>query len=207
MRHRFKQLVDYAFNKEHMTVRTVQFTKLSAFLNAILAIGKIGLGAYSLALFVCVNGLYNVGIALAKHTAVQGDSEHEQRKHYLRIGVIILVASLVYMVYCVDMVIGERGSFSYDLITALAIATFTFTEIGVAVYGMLKSQEIKNLRLQATKRINLVTALISLVLTQSALLGMSGTENAVKYCGWAGLVFGGVSAIIGISMIIRMKLK
>jgi hypothetical protein len=195
-------LFDYTFGKEHMTVRTIQSAKVSAILNAILALGKIALGIYSLSLFVCISGLYNIGIALAKHTTVKTHNEEEPHKSYKRIGFIILAASVIYMVYCANMAIRGKANVTYDLITALTIATFTFTEIGFAAYGIGAARKSKNLTIIAAKRINLVTALISLVLTQSALLGMSGTENAAKYCGWTGLIFGAVSAVIGLHMVI-----
>jgi divalent metal cation (Fe/Co/Zn/Cd) transporter len=188
-----------------MTARTIRYAKLSMLLNAVLAIGKIGVGVYSLSIFVCVNGFYNVGIALAKHTAVKGHSESEQRGHYARVGWIILVTSAVYMVYCANMAIRGRANVTYDMITSLAISTFSFAEIGAAIYGVAAARKMKSLAISAAKRVSLVTALISLVLTQSALLGLTETENVVQYCGWTGLIVGGVSAIIGLSMIVRMR--
>jgi hypothetical protein len=105
------------------------------------------------------------------------------------------------------MAIRGKANVTYDLVTALAIATFTFTEISVSVYGISTARKAKNLTLMAAKRINLVTALISLVLTQSALLGIEGTPNAARYCGWTGLIFGGISAIIGLHMVITQGAK
>jgi hypothetical protein len=210
MKQQFKQLVDYAWGKEHMTARTIRSTRLSSILNAVLALGKIGLGIYSLSLFVCVSGLYNVGIAFAKHTTVQNRDTEQQHKNYKRIGIIILVTSVVYMIYCANMAIRGKANVTYDLITALTIATFTFTEIGLAAYGMGAARKSKNLTIMAAKRINLVTALISLVLTESALLGLESTPNAANYCGWTGLIAGTVSVVVGLHMVItqgRQKSK
>jgi hypothetical protein len=52
---------------------------------------------------------------------------------------------------------------------------------------------------------NLAASLISIVLTQSALLEISNVENTARYCGYTGLIFGGLSAAIGIRMAFRMK--
>jgi len=202
---RLKTLAGYAFGEKYFTARTINFAKLSMLINAIIAIGKIGIGIYSLSLFICVNGFYNVGIMLAKHIAVKGSNEQEQRKYYRYVGLIILVTSTLYMAYCANMAIRGKANVSYDLITALTIATFTFVELGIAVYGISTARKNNDLVLEAIKRTNFVTARISLVLTQAALLGMSEVENAARYCGWTGLLFGGMAVMSGIHMIVYTK--
>jgi hypothetical protein len=205
MRERIKTLMDYAFDRQYMTARAVRLAKLSMPINAAIALGKIGVGVYSLSLFVCVSGFYNIGIGLAKHIMVKGHSEKEQRRHYERVGWVMSASSVTYLIYCAHLAVSGEANVEYDLITSLAIATFTFTEIGFAVYGVLAVRKTKDLTLAAAKRINLVTALISIVLTESALLGMSEVENAARYCGWTGLIFGAVSAAIGLLMIIEVR--
>lgn len=197
----------YAFGKQYMAIRTVKLAKLSMLLNAFIALGKIGVGIYSFSLFLCVGGFYNIGIGLAKYIMVKSHNETEQRRHYKWVGIIILVASAVYMVYCGNMAVQNKANISYSLITGITIATFTFTEIGMAAYGIWAAKKMKNLTLSAAKKINLVTALVSVVLTQSALLGLSGVENAARYCGWVGLLFGGISAIVGLLMILEVRRK
>jgi divalent metal cation (Fe/Co/Zn/Cd) transporter len=205
VKYRLKKLALYAFSNEHMATRTVNFAKMSMLINAIIALGKIGIGVYSLSLFICVNGFYNVGIMLAKYIAVKGSNEQEQRKYYKYVGLIIFVASALYMVYCANMAINGKANVNFDLITALIIATFTFVEIGIAFYGIFKARKINNLSLEAIKRTTFVTARISLVLTQAALLGISEIENAARYCGWTGLFFGGMAVISGLHMIAYSK--
>jgi len=201
VKNRVKTLIDHAFHKQYMTVRAVNLAKLSMLVNAVLALGKIGMGVYSLSLFLCINGFYNIGIAAAKRITVKSHGEQDRRKHYKAVGRIILVTSLVYIVYCANMAIRGKANVSYDTITSIAIAVFTFTEIGTAVRGLLTTRKTDDLTLAAAKRVNFVTALISLVLTQSALLGLDHIANAARYCGWTGVVLGGVSAIVGLLML------
>jgi divalent metal cation (Fe/Co/Zn/Cd) transporter len=200
-----KQLANYAFAKEHLTARTVRFTQLSAILNACFAIGKIAIGIFSFSFFVCINGFYNVGIALAKHTATRGRFEDLTVKDYRRVGWIILVTSALYLFYCLNLVIFGKKMAVYDLYTTLAIATISFVEIGVGIYGTLKSRKSKSLTVMAAKRISLVTALISLVLTESALLGLEKTSEVARNCGFTGLIFSGVSLLIGLQMILSKR--
>jgi len=51
------------------------------------------------------------------------------------------------------------------------------------------------------RRVNLVTALNTLTLTQSALMGLSESAEVVsRSCGVTGIIFGAVSAVIGLRM-------
>lgn len=52
---------------------------------------------------------------------------------------------------------------------------------------------------------NLASALISLVLTQTALLSLSEGNHSF-YNGLCGIIFGSLAACVGLSMIIRMRL-
>ena len=59
--------------------------------------------------------------------------------------------------------------------------------------------------LEAIKMTNLASALISIVLTQTALLSLSEGDHSF-YNGLCGIIFGSLAACVGIFMIIRMRL-
>jgi len=201
---RFKRVVKYAFGHEYRTARALRFAALSSVTNAVIAAGKIALGLYTLSLFVCVNGLYNAGVALAKFfssSSVNGRDERARRANYRRAGLLILASSAAYMAYCARMALHGDAAMVYDTTTALAIATFTFAAIGVAARGAVLDQGSRNLTLMAARRVNLVTALNTLTLTQSALMGLSESAEVVaRSCGVTGIIFGAVSAVIGLRM-------
>jgi hypothetical protein len=207
MKRRVTELSKYILGREYLTERSVQMTRLSRVVNAALALGKIGLGIYSLSLLLCVNGFYNVGIAVAKHIVVKDADERGQLQVYGRVGVTIVLTSALYLAYALNMALYDKGTMHYDLIVSLTIATFTFIEIAIAVQGVIVARQVKNLKVEAIKRTNLVCSLISLVLTESALLSLENVENAAQYCGWTGLIFGGISVAIGVQMIIRARHK
>jgi hypothetical protein len=185
--------------------RSVRFTKISRLTNAVIALLKIGMGIYSLSLFICVSGLYNVGIMTTKHFAVKGVKEREQFHAYGRVGFAIMVTSLLYILYALNMAIGGKSNMQFDLTVSLAIAALSFAEIAIAVCGIVKVRRVKNLAIEAIKRTNLVCSLISLVLTQFVLLSLTETENAARYCGYTGLIIGAVSAVIGVQMMWRAR--
>uniref|UniRef100_UPI00403F76F6 cation transporter n=1 Tax=Paenibacillus sp. FSL E2-0201 TaxID=2954726 RepID=UPI00403F76F6 len=74
-------------------------------------------GLYTASIFLCIYALYNVGLALAKATAVKRhlkgkrppDETHpygygrEGYKSYFRVGVILTTSSIVFIIYCVRL--------------------------------------------------------------------------------------------------------
>jgi hypothetical protein len=60
----------------------------------------------------------------------------------------------------------------YSDIVAIAIAAFTFTEIGVSVHGIVTTRKNREPIMEAVKLTNFSTSLISLVLTEAALMSL-----------------------------------
>jgi len=204
MTYRIKKLKNYLFEKDNLTVRTVRFATLSAIVNAVLALFRIGMGFYIQAPLLCVYGLYHAGIGLAKYTTAQNHTQKEQNKKYKKVGLIVFITCMVYTLYCTKMIVFGIGNISsHNAGMAIIISKFIFVEVGIAIFGVFNTWRIKNLTVLAAKRINLVTALISLVLTVSALLEIRGTPNIARYCGWAGLFVGTVCALIGLHMVFQ----
>jgi hypothetical protein len=151
MKYRIAELSKYVLGREYLTERSVQMTKLSRIVNATLALGKIGIGIYSHSLFPCVNGFYNIGITAAKHIALKDADEHGRLQAYGRVGAAIVFISVLYLAYALNMALRGKSNMQYDIITSLTIATFTFTEIAIAVRGVIAARQIKNLKVEAIK--------------------------------------------------------
>lgn len=130
-------------------------------------------------------------------------SEDKQQTEFFMIaGGILFITSIVYIIYTVRMFVGEK-SMNYSMNIALAIACVTFTEIVVAIRGIVKTRKNKKPIMEAIKLVNLASALISLVLTQTAIMSFSHEGDASFYNGLSGLIFGSIAALIGIYMVIR----
>jgi hypothetical protein len=194
-----------AFGREHLERRSVRMAKLTRLTNAAIALIKIAIGILTLSPLICVSGLYSVGIAAAKHFAVKGVRDGERYRAYRRVGIAITVASALYILYALSLTLRGSANLRYDIVVSLAIATMTFAELAIAVRGIIGARRVKNLAVEAMKRTSLVCSLISLVLTQSALLSLSGVENAARYCGYTGLIFGAACAVIGAQMVWRVR--
>jgi hypothetical protein len=184
--------------------RIARFAKLSVLCNTALALGKIGMGVYSLSVFLCINGLYTLGLALARIISLRGYYKQEEHRAYFYTGITILVSALLYMLYCVKLLTDGQNNIQYTEIVALAIATVTFTEIGIAVHGVITARRSKKPFVEALKLTNFVSSLISLVLTQTAIMSFtySGTGSITFYCGVSGIVFSALSTLTGLGMIL-----
>lgn len=195
---------------------SLYFAKISVPFNGALAIGKFLMGIFSPSFFLCVNALYNLGIAAAKYIALKTHNssqkdllemrpEEYKRKQfffYEVIGYIIMSASALYAVFCISMIIGISSS-HYHKIVALGITVVTFTEIGLAIRGIVITRKDKEPIIEAIKLTNFASSLISLVLTQTAIMSVSYVGDASSYNGFSGIMFGTLAALIGVYMIIR----
>lgn len=92
--------------------------------------------------------------------------------------------------------------------TGIGIATLAFYNITIAIIGIVKAKKDKNLTMETIKLTNLASSLISMSLTQTAILSFTTIEDMFRYNGIGGIFFGILSMIIGIYMIIyTIKVK
>ncbi|MBU3099404.1 cation transporter [Clostridium sp. DSM 17811] len=183
-----------------------------------MAVGKILVGIFSLSFFLCINAFYNIAMGMAKTIFIkeyydgkkEPDEEHpdgygkgEYHCYYLG-GIIVLISSIVYMVYCIRMFV-SGDSVKYSMIVSLAIAVFTFTELGVSIQGAIVTRRDKEPVIEAIKLTNLASSMISLVLTQTAIMSFSYDGDASFYNGMSGMILGSASAILGLYMIIYIQ--
>lgn len=186
------------------------FTTIAVPFNAMLAIGKIVLGVFSLSFILIINAFFNIGMAVAKYLAVKTHrtssvTEMDQRKSYRSIGWMILFSSIMFIVFCSVLTISDTA-IKYDPHIAVIIATVTFTELVLSIQGIINARKDKKLIMEAVKLTNFASALISLALTQAALLSFAYDGNAVGYNMISGLLFGTISGFIGIYMILKRRL-
>lgn len=215
-RHPLKQGIDFlrsgsgqirrAYNAS--ASRTLHLTGISGAGNLLLGLGKIASGILSLSVFVCVNGLYTLGMVLARYCALAGAVRTQDAKkqygYYRRAGRILIAASLLYMLYSGWSWFHPKVV-SYHMYIALAIATFTFTEIGINLYGMLANRKNRTPLLHAIKTINLAASLVSLVVTQSAILAFADQGYNPAVNALMGMFSGTCAVLLGVFMLWRIE--
>lgn len=198
--------------------RWIYFANISAYVNCILAIGKLILGIYSFSIFMCLNALYNAGIVAIKYIVIKGHNEamrlpdnanpngygRLEYRYYIQVGKIIIATSTVYVIYSIRLFI-KGSNDEYSQIAAIVIAAVAFTEIGTSIYGILVTRAEKEPIINALKLSNLSSAMISIVLTQTAILSSKNNGDHSVANGIAGMLFGGGAVCIGVYMVIHMS--
>lgn len=189
--------------------RTLHLAGISSAGNTLLGLGKIISGILSLSIFVCVNGCYTLGMVLARYCALAGvvraRDVKTQYRYYRWSGIILIAASLLYLCYS-GWSYHHPKYIAYPESVALAIATFTFTEIGLNIRGVIINRKNRTPLLHAVKTINLAASLISLVLTQSAILSIAqGGYHDPASNALLGMLTGGCAALLGVFMLWRIK--
>lgn len=203
--------------REGRNHRVVLNTRISITYNFILALSKIAMGLYNLSFFLCINAFYNLGIAFAKTVAIKGfKNSHlydthrgygrEAYKSYKQVGIILAVSAFIYILYSARLFVTKEQA-NYSNVTGITIALVTFTEIALATYGILTTSKENEPAINAIKMANLSSSLISLVLTQTAIMSFAyPIKNSTSlYNGLSGVIFGGLAMLIGLYMISHMS--
>lgn len=119
---------------------------------------------------------------------------------------MLLVASALYAAYAARLLRWPEQA-SYFLYVSLAIASFTFFEIGLNLRGVILERHSREPLFYALKTINHASSLICLVLTRTSILSFphEGMDNydPSKANGLMGLLMGGAASCLGLRMLAR----
>lgn len=188
----------------------LQITGAFCAANFLLGTGKMLMGWYSHSVFTCVNAGYTYAMVAAKQCALYGFAKEEKRqpRHYRGCAAILILASLLYAVYSLRLLYQPEMP-KYHPYVGIGIAAFTFTEIGLNLWGALRERN-KNLLRYALKMVSLASSIIGLVLTQTALLSFTQEGGDIDFSrvnGMMGLLMGSTTAMMGIWMLRRASRK
>lgn len=177
---------------DKIIIKYKKFKPYFYFSNLLVFIVKIVLFLMTKSLMFVISSLYNLGIGLARREI------YFNKKNYSLVGIFLIIASLFSIVYSY-LIIVFHSVVNYNLYMGITIATITFYDIGYSIYGISKSIRNNNKQNNLLMLVNLAMALISLQLTQSALLSFTqiGVDNSL-YNGIIGIVMGISSLVIGI---------
>lgn len=160
--------------------------------NLLIFLAKIALFCITKSFAFAISSVYNLGIGLAKRKI------YFNKNNFSSVGNFLIVASFGFVAYSVWIILSHKVVY-YSIYTGIAIATVTFCDIGYSIYGIHKSIKLNNKQNNLLMLVNLSTALVSLELTQSALLSFTqvGVDNSL-YNGIIGIAAGIGSLIIGL---------
>ena len=188
---------------KHICNRIKSFTFLNSLAMGILKI-IIAIITKSIGLFI--SSFYNFLISITKRNAFNKKEESIFEK-YIRIGILIIITSVLFIIYSISVIKLHTNS-SYHMYIAIFIAAVTFTDITLATIGIIKAKRKKDLKTEMLKCINLSTALISLVLTQKAILSFTNKgQDMSNWNGICGIFAGSLVCIIGMYMVVNGTIK
>ena len=144
--------------------------------NTLYAVFQLWLGFYHRTFWFYSLGVYYVCLAamrffLLKHTAkyTAGERMIAELKKYRACGWILLVINFALSVILVFMIYWNR-TFKHHMITAIAMAAYTFTSFVFAIINVVKYRKYNSPVYSASKVISFVAACVSMLTLESTML-------------------------------------
>ena len=172
--------------------------------NATYGIFQLWLGFYHNTFWFYSLGAYYICLAimrffLVRHTRkyAPGEKMQTELKKYRACGVVFLVMNLALALIIFFMVYLNR-TFEHHMITAIALAAYTFTSLTTAIVNVIKYRKHNSPVLSAAKAISFAAALVSMLTLESTMLTTfsNGTMTLTEQKWMLGMTGGAISLII-----------
>ena len=172
--------------------------------NALYGIFQIWLGFYHHTFWFYSLGAYYICLGamrffLVRHTRkfAPGERMQTELKKYRACGIVFLVMNLALALIIFFMVYWNR-TFEHHMITAIAMAAYTFTALTAAIVNVIKYRKYNSPVYSASKAISLAAALVSMLTLESTMLTTfgDGTMTVVAQKWMLGATGGAISVLI-----------
>ena len=172
--------------------------------NAVYGIFQLWLGFYHHTFWFYSLGAYYICLGvmrffLVHHTRKYAPGERMQTelKKYRACGIVFLMMNLALALIIFFMVYWNR-TFEHHMITAIAMAAYTFTALTTAIINVIKYRKYNSPVYSASKAISLTAALVSMLTLESTMLTTfsEGTMTAMEQKIMLGTTGGVISALI-----------
>ncbi|MBQ9131461.1 MAG: hypothetical protein IJX62_03175 [Clostridia bacterium] len=172
--------------------------------NALYGLFQLWLGFYHRTVWFCSLGAYYICLGvmrfyLARHTTryAPGERMRDELAKYRACGWVFLLMNLALALIIFFMVYWNR-TFEHHMITAIAMAAYTFTAFTMAIINVIKYQKYNSPVFSASKAISLAAALVSMLTLESTMLTTfsDGTMSAIEQKWMLGATGGVICALI-----------
>ena len=179
--------------------------------NALYGIFQLCLGFYHHTFWFYSLGAYYICLAvmrlfLVKHIRRYAPAEKmvDELKKYRACGVVFLFMNLALALIIFFMIYWNR-TFEHHMITAIAMAAYTFTALTAAIVNVIKYRKYNSPVISASKAISFAAALVSMLTLESTMLTAfgEGTMTELERNLMLGAT-GGVISLLIVSMAIYM---
>ncbi len=177
--------------------RLVYTTAVTMTVTVLISAGKILIGLFSDFILVVV-GIFGVLLFAAKLQCILG-AKKTMGNFKLRnalIALFLLSAGLIYIFYMGRLLFFDVANEEYGQFQAVATATISFFEMGLAIYGLVKTKN-KGHYFRDIKIVNFVSGMTAIMTAQIALTSFTGA-NANFYSGLLGVGIGIVTILLAI---------
>ena len=172
--------------------------------NALYGLFQLWLGFYHHTFWFYSLGTYYICLGvmrffLVRHTRKYAPGERLQTelKKYRACGIVFLVMNLALALIIFFMVYWNR-TFEHHMITAIAMAAYTFTALTTAIINVIKYRKYNSPVFSASKAISLAAALVSMLTLESTMLTTfgDGTMTVMAQKWMLGATGGAISVLI-----------
>ena len=151
--------------------------------NALYGLFQLWLGFYHHTFWFYSLGAYYICLGvmrffLARHTTryAPGERMQTELEKYRACGIVFLIMNLALALIIFFMVYWNR-TFKHHMITAIAMAAYTFTALTTAIINVIKYRKYNSPVFSASKAISLAAALVSMLTLESTMLTTFGDET------------------------------
>ena len=187
----------------------------SVLFNAVYASFQLGLGLWHHSVwFFSMAGYYlllaGMRLVLVRYTRLYAPGEQQQAewKRYRLCGILLMLITLVLAVFITYFVLRIR-EFEHHEITTIAMATYTFASLTMSIIGTVRYKKYGSPAFSAAKAISLVSAIVSVLTLENAMLTAFGQQNEEIFrqimLGATGIAVVIVVQCIAIYMIVNAK--
>ena len=172
--------------------------------NALYGLFQLWLGFYHHTFWFYSLGAYYICLGamrffLVRHTRkfAPGEKMQTELVKYRACGIVFLLMNLTLALIIFFMVYWNR-TFQHHMITAIAMAAYTFTALTTAIINVIKYRTYNSPVFSASKAISLAAALVSMLTLESTMLTTfdDGTMTAIERKWMLGATGGVVSLLI-----------
>ncbi|MEG0366687.1 MAG: hypothetical protein RR585_07615 [Coprobacillus sp.] len=189
--------------------RIISTTYLSFTFNLCIGIIKLLMGVIYSSYWFIITAVYYLILSLSRGHLLHSYSslkdndfknkELKEMRSYYRSGYFLIVLGVSYLILCIWMFCFNEKTV-YPEYILYGVAAISFSKIGCAITGLIKSKKNRSPILKAIKIMNMADACVSIVAIQCALLTQQNSTYASSSSALLGIVVSLMFIVMGIYM-------
>ena len=173
------------FSDPHLRVKISLYTSLA--MNTAYAILQLGLGFRHASIWFYSFAIYYLLLAAMRYVLLKESAKKTADRNlfmelllYRFCGVLLLAMNLALAVIVFYIAWQNRG-FEHHYITTIAMAAYTFGTLAKAIVNVIKYRKYQSPLMSASKAISLVSAIVSVLTLETAMLTAFGEQNEALF--------------------------